>query len=82
MLYRMFGYLKLHPKRKLAFDPVHPIVSEKRFKECNWNVFIATQRKQFLGTCLRPEETPCRLIALSTLVMGVIQLRADCRQVS
>jgi hypothetical protein len=22
-VYRMFGYLKLHPKRKIAFDPQH-----------------------------------------------------------
>ena len=38
-LYRMFGYLKLYPKRKLAFDPQHPIISEKMFKKYYWYDF-------------------------------------------
>jgi hypothetical protein len=32
-LNRMFGYLKLYPKRKLAFDHQHPVISEKMFKK-------------------------------------------------
>ena len=35
----IFGYLKLHPKRKIAFDPDHPVVDEKRFKEYDWEDF-------------------------------------------
>ena len=35
-LYRIFGYLKLHPKRKLAFDALHPRISEKMFKKHDW----------------------------------------------
>jgi len=35
----MFGYLKQHPKRKIAFDPDHPVVDEKRFKEFDWHDF-------------------------------------------
>ena len=38
-LYRMFGYLKLYPKRKLAFDFQHPVISEKIFKEYDWYDF-------------------------------------------
>ena len=38
-LYRMFGYLKQHPKRKLGFDAQHPMINEKMFKKHNWNDF-------------------------------------------
>ncbi len=36
-VYRMFGYLKQYPKRKLAFDPMHPRISEKMFKQHDWH---------------------------------------------
>ena len=39
MLYRIFGYLKIHGDRKIAFDYRHPKVSEKRFKEYDWYDF-------------------------------------------
>ena len=35
----IFGYLKMHPKRKIAFDPDHPVVDERRFKEYDWEDF-------------------------------------------
>lgn len=38
-VYRMFGYLKLHPKRKLAFDGLHPKISERMFKKHDWHDF-------------------------------------------
>jgi hypothetical protein len=38
-LYRMFGYLKLYPKRKLAFDFQHPIISERMFQTYDWYEF-------------------------------------------
>ena len=38
-LYRMFGYLKLYPKRKIAFDPQHPAISEKMFQQHDWHDF-------------------------------------------
>jgi hypothetical protein len=38
-IYRIFGYLKLHPKRKLAFDPQHPRINELRFKQYDWHDF-------------------------------------------
>jgi hypothetical protein len=37
--YRIFGYLKLYPKRKLAFDAQHPRISEKMFKRHDWYDF-------------------------------------------
>jgi hypothetical protein len=38
-LLHMFGYLKKVPKRKIAFDPDHPVVDEKRFKTFEWEDF-------------------------------------------
>jgi hypothetical protein len=35
----MFGYLKSRPKRKLAFDAMHPMISEKMFKKHDWHDF-------------------------------------------
>ena len=38
-IYHMFGYLKLKPKRKLGFDHSEPLISEKMFKEYDWQDF-------------------------------------------
>ena len=38
-LYHMFGYLKIYPKRKLAFDPTHPKIDERIFVELDWTDF-------------------------------------------
>jgi hypothetical protein len=35
-LYRIFGYFKLYPKRKIAFDFQHPRIDERMFKEYDW----------------------------------------------
>jgi hypothetical protein len=37
--FHIFGYLKTHPKRKLAFDPAHPDINENRFQQCDWSEF-------------------------------------------
>ena len=38
-VYHMFGYLKSKPKRKLGFDHSEPLISEKMFKEYDWQDF-------------------------------------------
>ena len=38
-IYHIFGYLKQKPKRKLGFDPTEPLISEKMFKEYDWQDF-------------------------------------------
>ena len=38
-VYRIFGYLKQVPKRKLYFDPTKPSISEDRFKTFDWEDF-------------------------------------------
>ena len=35
----IFGYLKVHLKRKLYFYLSHPIINENRFQQCDWMVF-------------------------------------------
>jgi hypothetical protein len=37
--FHVFGYLKTHPKRKLAFDPAHPSIQENRFQQGDWTEF-------------------------------------------
>ena len=38
-LYRIFVYMKAHPKRKIAFDSQHPMINERMFKKCDWQNF-------------------------------------------
>ena len=35
----MFGYLKLHRKRKIAFDAAHPSIDERKLKKYDWYDF-------------------------------------------
>ena len=35
----VFAYLKTFPKRKLAFDPRHPRIDERRFQKYDWHDF-------------------------------------------
>ncbi len=37
--FHVFGYLKTHRKRKLAFDPAHPSIQENRFQQGDWTEF-------------------------------------------
>ena len=38
-IYRVFGYLKQFPKRRLYFDPMHPSIPEERFQKFDWEDF-------------------------------------------
>jgi len=48
-VYHMFGYLKEHPKRKLAFDPTHPMIDEWRFQRHNWGDFYHDTKEAIPG---------------------------------
>ncbi len=37
--FHIFGYLKAHTKRKIAFNPAHPKIDENRFQKCDWEEF-------------------------------------------
>ena len=53
-VYRMFGYLKLYPKRKLAFDPQHPAISERAFCKFDWNDFYRDVEEAIPGDMPKP----------------------------
>jgi hypothetical protein len=38
-VYHIFGYLKSHPKRKIAFNPSYPDISKSRFLQHDWTDF-------------------------------------------
>jgi Reverse transcriptase (RNA-dependent DNA polymerase) len=45
-VYHIFGYLKQHPKRTLAFDPSYPDIDESRFKEVDWRDFYRDAKEK------------------------------------
>jgi hypothetical protein len=50
----VFGYLKLHPKRKLAFNAQHPMISERMFKKHDWNDFYRGVKEAIPGNMPKP----------------------------
>jgi hypothetical protein len=50
----IFGYLKEHPKRKLAFDPSHPEIDERRFRKCDWTEFYRDAEEAIPGNMPKP----------------------------
>jgi hypothetical protein len=55
-IYKMFGYLKLYPKRKLAFDPQHPVISERAFREFDWHDFYRDVEEAIPGDMPAPRD--------------------------
>ena len=59
----MFGYLKLHPKRKILFDAAHPSIDERRFKKYDWYDFYRGAKEtiplDFLETLGNSISTHC-----------------------
>ncbi len=48
-VFHIFGYLKEHPKKKLAFDPMHPEISEKMFQKHDWFDFYRDAKEAIPG---------------------------------
>ena len=57
-LYRIFGYLKLYPKRKIAFDPQHPAINERMFRKCDWTDFYRDVKEAVPGDMPAPRGNP------------------------
>ena len=57
----IFGYLKQNPKRKLAFDPDHPDIDERRFKQYDWHDFYRGAEE-----AIPPDRPPVRGNPVST----------------
>ena len=53
-LYHIFGYLKANPKRNLFFDPQHPKVDERAFKEYDWYNFYRDAKERLLSNMPPP----------------------------
>ena len=53
-VYRVFGYLKQIPKRKLYFDPRKPMISEDRFQKFDWEYFYPEAFEPILLDMPRP----------------------------
>ena len=59
--FHIFGYLKHHPKRKIAFDPLHPSIDNRRFKKHDWFDFYRHAKE-----AIPPNAPPVRGAAVST----------------
>ena len=46
--------MKGHPKRKLAFDPTHPNIDERRFKQHDWFDFYRDAKEAIPGDAPKP----------------------------
>ena len=57
-VYRMFGYLKMYPKRKLAFDGMHPKISERMFKVHEWYDFYRDAKEAIPSDMPSPRGNP------------------------
>ena len=53
-LFHVFGYLKANPKRKLAFDPYHPMVDERQFKKHERHEFYIGVEEAITGDMPTP----------------------------
>ena len=47
----MFGYLKLHPKRKIPFDASHQSIDKRRFKKYDWYDFYCGAKEAIPLDC-------------------------------
>ena len=50
----VFWYLKLHPKRKIAFYAAHPSIDERRFKKYDWYDFYRGKKEAIPLDCPEP----------------------------
>ena len=79
-LIHMFGYLKAHPKRKLAFDAAHSNIDERIFKSYIWYDFyhgakeaIPTDFPEALGNSMQKHIVLLMQIWRETLSPGEVR---------
>ena len=53
-LHHIFGYLKMNLKRKLFFDPQHPNIDERAFKEHDWYEFYREAKERLPNDSPKP----------------------------
>ena len=52
----MFGYLNMHPKRRIEFDAAHPSIDERKFKKYDWYEFYCGAKEAIPLDCPEPLE--------------------------
>ena len=50
----IFGYLKQNSKKKIAFDPEHPQIDERRFQKYDWYDFYHDAKEAIPGDIPKP----------------------------
>ena len=50
----IFGYMKQNSKKKLAFDPEHPQIDERRFQKYGWYDFYRDAKEAIPGDMKKP----------------------------
>ena len=50
----IFGYFKKTSKKKLAFDPEHPQIDERRFQKYDWYNFYLDTKEAITGDMPKP----------------------------
>ena len=53
-LHHIFGYPKMNPKRKLFYDPQHPNIDERAFKEHDWYEFYRDTKERLPNHSPKP----------------------------
>jgi hypothetical protein len=81
-VYRMFGYLKLYPKRNLAFDGMHPIISERMLKKHEWQDFYRVAREAIPCNMPTPRVNAMSIRCFVDVSHGAIEPRAVRKPVS
>ena len=64
-LHHIFGYLKINPKRKLFFDPQHPNIDERAFKEHDWFEFYRDAKERLPSDSPKPR---CNMVSTHCFV--------------
>ena len=73
-LFHMFRYLKVHPKRKLSFNPQHTTIDECLFAAHDWYNFYWDAKEAILEDSLTPRGNLVSKIALWILIMHMAEI--------
>ena len=57
-VYHIFGYLKNSPRRRLFFDPNHPVISENKFQKFDWEDFYKDAKEEIPLDAPEPRGNP------------------------
>ena len=75
----MFGYLKIHLKRKLVLDAQHRMISKQMFKKCNWSDFYRGVEEAIPRDIPNSRGNAMLMHGLSMRAMGVTEHPGDHR---